>query len=194
MASAALLQRSFPPQGQWTWEDYLRLPEDGQRYEIVEGVLHVSPAPSFDHQYVLLELAVLIRQFVKERGLGLVLTAPFDVRLASGADPVQPDLIYFREGNTPAPGAAYFQGVPDLIVEVVSPGSTRLDQHIKFGAYEKAGVPEYWLVDPRGHAVTVFELERTSGEYREVIRAASGDLLTSASFAGLEIPVASLFP
>lgn len=194
LASAALLQRSFPPQGQWTWEDYLRLPEDGQRYEIVEGVLYASPAPSFDHQYVLLELAVLIRQFVKERGLGLVLTAPFDVRLSPGADPVQPDLVYFRAGNTPAPGAAYFQDVPDLIVEVISPGSTRLDQHVKFGAYEKAGVPEYWLVDPRSHAVTVFELDRTLGEYREVIRAASGDLLTSASFSGLEIPVVSLFP
>jgi Uma2 family endonuclease len=195
MASAALLRDDpFPPQGQWTWEDYLRLPDDGNRYEIVEGVLYMSPAPSFDHQYALFELARLLGNYTREHRLGLVLVAPFDVRLFVGADPVQPDLLFFRPGNLPAAGSAFFQGIPDLIVEVVSPGSTRLDQYIKFGAYEKAKVPEYWLVDPRGRMVTVFSLDPAKGEYQEISRAVAGDQLTSPTFPGFVLPVAGLFP
>ena len=195
MATVTELENpTFPPQGEWTWEDYLRLPEDGQRYEIIQGVLYVSPAPTFDHQFALGRLFRLLDRHAGDHNLGLVLVAPFDIRLFPGADSVQPDLMFFRPGNTPAAGAANFQGVPDLIVEVVSPGSTRLDQFIKFGAYENAGVPEYWLVDPRARAVTLFALDPNTREYVELARAGAGEKLSSPSFPGLEIPVGSLFP
>lgn len=186
-------QESWPAQGKWTWEDYQRLPADGRRYEIVEGVLYVTPAPTFDHQFSTYELARRLGNFVTERGLGVVLGAPFDVRLPGVADPVQPDLLYFRTGNEPQAGDKNFQGVPDLIVEVLSPGSRRLDQKVKLDAYEKAGVPEYWLVDPGARAITVRALN-PERRFEEVGRFGTGDRVRAIVLAGFETDVVSLFP
>jgi Uma2 family endonuclease len=185
---------NWPRQGDWTWADYLRLPEDGQRYEIIQGVLYVSPAPSFDHQFSVLELAARFRSFVRARELGLVLVAPFDVRLPGVANPVQPDLIYFRAGNVPRAGDQHFEGVPDLVAEVLSPGTSRLDQYVKFGAYEKAGVREYWLLDPKSRTVAVYILESESGEYEESGRFNEGEAARSGLLDGFEAEVSDLFP
>lgn len=185
-------QESWPAQGKWTWEDYQRLPEDGQRYEIVEGVLYVTPAPTFDHQFSTYELARRLGNFVTERRLGVVLGAPFDVRLPEVADPVQPDLLYFRTGNEPQAGDKNFRGVPDLIVEVLSPGSRRLDQKVKLDAYEKAGVPEYWLVDPGSRLITV-RINR-GRRFEEVGRFGPGDRVYSIVLDGFLTDVVSLFP
>ncbi|MCP4654578.1 MAG: Uma2 family endonuclease [bacterium] len=187
-------QACWPAQGQWTWEDYLRLPDDGQRYEIIEGVLYVSPAPTFDHQFSLSELFAELRNFVKARKLGLVLFAPFDVRLPGVADPVEPDLLFFRTGNQPHAGDKYFAGVPDLIVEVLSPRTSRLDKHVKFGAYEKAGVPEYWLVDPKSRSITVYHLDIQRREYDELGGFGSDETVRSRLLEGFEVAVAALFP
>ena len=84
-----------------TWDDYLRLPGDGQRYEILEGVLYVSPAPNFDHQFSLVKLVVQLCNFVEARQLGLVLVAPFDVLLPGVANPVQaPQFLLRTRGST----------------------------------------------------------------------------------------------
>ncbi len=184
----------WPAPGQWTWEDYLRLPDDGQRYEIIEGALYVSPAPTFDHQFSLFELAFLMARFVKAHDLGLILVAPFDVRLPGVADPVEPDLLFFRTGNQPQAGDKYFEGVPDLIVEILSPGTRRIDQHIKFGAYEKAGVPEYWLVDPKSRSITVYHFSTQRREYDELGRFGSGETVRSRLLEDFEVTVAALFP
>ncbi len=185
---------TWPAQGQWTWDDYLRLPDDGQRYEIIEGVLYVAAAPTYDHQFAVYELAGEMRNFVKEASLGVVLGAPFDIRLPGVAEPVQPDLLFFRGGNEPKSGDKYFHGVPDLVGEVLSPGSKRLDQHVKFGAYEKAGVAEYWLVDPKARTITVFHLDGKQGLYDEAGHFGVGENVRSVVLAGFETPVASLFP
>jgi len=187
-------EASWPAQGQWTWEDYLRLPDDGQRYEIIEGVLFVSPAPSFDHQFSAFKLARLMADFVEAHELGLVVVAPFDVRLPGVADPVEPDLLFFRTGNQPQAGDQYFAGVADLIVEVLSPGTSRLDQHVKFGAYEKAGVPEYWLVDPKSRSITVYHLDTQRREYDELGRFGADETVRSRLLEGFEVAVAALFP
>src|SRR5436309_3044531 len=85
----------WPPQGQWTYADFLRLPDDGRRYEIIEGVLYVTNAPSYEHQFTVAELIGELRNFVKDRQLGVVLAAPFEVHLPGGAaKPVQPDVLY----------------------------------------------------------------------------------------------------
>ena len=185
---------NWPRQGEWTWADYLRLPDDGQRYEIIEGTLYVSPAPGFDHQYAVLELASRLRSFVRAQALGLVLVAPFDVRLPGVANPVQPDLVYFRTGNGPQAGDPYFEGVPDLVAEVLSPGTSRLDHYVKFGAYEKAGVREYWLLDPKPRSVTIYGLDSESGEYEEAGRFNEGETARSGFLDGFEAEVADLFP
>ncbi len=185
---------SWPAQGQWTWDDYLRLPDDGQRYEIIEGALYVSPAPSFDHQFSVTELLAELRNFVKARQLGLVLVAPFDVRLPGVADPVQPDLVFFRTGNEPRAGDKNFHGVPDLVVEVISPSSVRLDKKVKLAAYQKAGVQEYWLADTRSRSITVYSYDPSQACYVESGRFGIAEVLRSALLPGFEAAVEDLFP
>ncbi|MCP4659991.1 MAG: Uma2 family endonuclease [bacterium] len=184
----------WPVQGQWSWEDYLRLPDDSQRYEILEGVLYVSPAPSYDHQFSVYELAAELRNFVKARRLGVVLGAPFDVRLPGVANPVQPDLLFFRTGNEPHTGDKYFEGVPDLIVEVLSPGSIHLDQRVKFDAYQKVGVPEYWVVAPMSRSITVYHFHAGRREYQKLGHFGADETLHSVVLPGFAAAVGSLFP
>lgn len=184
----------WPSQGQWTWQDYLRLPDDGQRYEIIEGVLYVSPSPSFDHQFSLSKLFARLNEFVERLGLGLVLTAPFDVLLPGVASPVQPDLLFFRSDNVPRPGDQRFEGVPDLVVEVISPGNSRLDRKVKFDAYQKAGVAEYWLADPKTRSIAVHVLDAERHEYVELGQWGPGETVTSQLLDGFETAVTPLFP
>ncbi len=154
----------------------------------------MTAAPIFDHQFSVSMLNRVMGGFVDQQGLGVVLVAPFDVRLPGVADPVEPDLVFFRSGNEPQAGDKYFEGVPDLVVEVLSPGSKRLDQFVKFGAYEKAGVPEYWLVDPKARAVTVFHLDAEKRLYEEAGQYGSGDRARSVVLEGFETAVEPLFP
>jgi Uma2 family endonuclease len=186
-------QARWPAQGDWTWEDYLRLPDDGNRYEIIEGVLYVTAAPIYDHQFAVTELAGELRGFVKARRLGVVLTAPFDVRLPGVADPVEPDVLFFRSGNEPRTGDKYFVGIPDLIVEVLSPSTSRVDRKVKLAAYQKAGVPEYWLADPKTRTIVVYTLN-ARGKYDEPGRFGPLDSVRSSLLRGFEAPVAPLFP
>jgi Uma2 family endonuclease len=187
--------RAWPAQGRWTYEDYLRLPDDGQRYEVIRGFLYVSPAPSFDHQYTVWTLGRLLGNFVAEHCLGVLLGAPFDIRLPRGiANPVQPDLIFFRRERQPRSGDRGFDGAPDLVVEVVSPGNWRLDRKIKLSAYHEAGIPETWLVDPIARTVEVFVLEPDRAEYLLRERRSEGEIVGSMVLPDLRIAVADLFP
>ncbi len=133
----------WPAQGEWTFDDYARLPDDGQRYEIIEGVLYVTPAPGFDHQHVVQQIAVAFELWLRDHPGGIALTAPFDVHLPGIARPVQPDVLFIAAQRRPAPGDNFFQGAPDLVVEVLSPSTMRVDRYIKFEAYERASVREY---------------------------------------------------
>jgi Uma2 family endonuclease len=117
-----------PAPGEWTYEDYLNLPDDGRRYEIIEGVLYVTNAPDIDHQFTVMEIAFQIKRFVAERNLGYVLTVPFEVHLSETSRPVQPDALFIKAEDWPGPGAKFFEGVPALIVEVLSPSTSRVDQ------------------------------------------------------------------
>jgi Uma2 family endonuclease len=178
-------------QHEWTYKDYLNLPDDGRRYEIIEGVLYVSNAPNIDHQFAAFEIAFQIKLFVKEHQLGYVLTAPFEVHLSEKTKPVQPDVLFIKAERWPAPGAKYFEGPPDLIVEVLSPSTRRVDQFIKFRAYEKAKVPEYWIANPKTRSVQVFTLENR--EYSVLDEFVEDELIESKILTGLKITTRSLF-
>lgn len=184
-------QSSWPAQGEWTYEDYLRLPDDGNRYEIIEGVLYVTNAPGYDHQFAVMEIAFQFKQFVSENNLGIILTAPFEVHLSETTRPVQPDILFIKASNQPEAGAKFFAGVPDLIVEVISPNSIRTDRYVKFTAYEQAGVAEYWLVDPKTRSVEVHAL--SEGEYTLVGQFTPGETIESKLLAGLTIQTEILF-
>ncbi len=184
----------WPIQGQWTYKDYLRLPEDGNRYEVIRGSLYVTAAPIFDHQFAVLKLSRYLDEFVSAGELGVVLAAPFDVLLPFGIGaPVQPDILVFRAGNEPSGGDKNFVGVPDLIAEVLSPGTRRRDRTVKLGAYQAAKVPEYWLVDPLERTVAVYGLG-PGMRYTELCRGVEGDRVRSFAFPGFDLAVTDLFP
>jgi Uma2 family endonuclease len=183
----------WPPQGEWRYEDYLRLPDDGRRYEIIEGVLYVTNAPSYDHQYVVNEIHGELRQYIKAKQLGVILTAPFEVHWPGIAQPVQPDILFIVAAAQPASGTKFFPGVPDLIVEVLSPSSYRLDQFIKFDAYERAGVKEYWLANPKTRTITVYFLPEGGREYALMGEFVPGEMVQSFLFPGLQLVVETLF-
>ena len=183
--------KKWPQPGAWTYEDYLNLPEDGRRYEIIEGVLYVTNAPDIDHQFTVMEIAYQIKQFIAEKNLGYVITAPFEVHLSPKSRPVQPDVLFINANRWPEPGAKFFEGAPDLVVEVLSPSTSRTDQVIKFSAYEQAGVAEYWIANPKTHSVQVFTL--SGHEYALVGQFVGKEQIESKIIPDLKIMTGSLF-
>jgi Uma2 family endonuclease len=121
---------TWPAQGQWTYEDYLQLPDDGRRYEIIAGVLYVTNAPGFEHQYAVHQIAVALELWARAHPSGIVLTAPFEVHLPGIAKPVQPDVLFIAAARRPEAKARFFAGAPDVVIEVLSPASMRLDRSI----------------------------------------------------------------
>ena len=185
-------EQGWPAQGEWTYEDYKRLPDDGRRYEIIEGVLYATAAPNLDHQYTVSEILAALRMYVRERQLGIVISAPFGVHLPDIAQPVQPDVLFIAAERAPRPGAEDFTGAPDLIVEVLSQSTARTDRLVKFGAYERAGVREYWLVDPRTHSVEVYSLSEED-TYEMAGQYTPGETVASTVLSDLVLPVDDLF-
>jgi Uma2 family endonuclease len=186
-------EKAWPAPGEWTYQDYLALPDDGRRYEIIEGSLYVTNAPNIDHQFTVMEIAFQLKQFVNENEseAGYVITAPFEVHLSQETRPVQPDVLFIKSERWPGAGAAYFAGAPDLVVEVLSPSTSRTDQVIKFTAYEQAGVPEYWIANPKTQSVQVFTL--SGREYALVDQFVGEDVIASQILPDLAIQADSLF-
>lgn len=143
-----------PPEhtGPLTFADLQRLPDDGLRYEIIDGVLLVTPAPNTAHQRCVKNLIVLLAAAVPPE-LD-VLPAPFDW-LVDDMTCVEPDVVVFRRADV---GPKRLAATPRLAVEVLSPGTARVDRGVKLHAYEDAGLPWYWLVDPFEPRLTVLEL------------------------------------
>jgi len=130
-----------------TYQDYLELPNDGKRYEILGGDPHVTPAPSWYHQEVLSNVFVLLRSYVQSQGLGWVALAPFDV-VFDDTNIVQPDLIYVAKPRLRLRKKNHLAGAPDLAVEVLSPSTAKYDRSLKLQAYEAHGIGHYWTLDP----------------------------------------------
>ena len=154
-----------PEQGHWTYKDYAALPDDGHRYEIVDGVLYMAPSPNKGHQNAAFEIASYLRTHVKLAGLGQVYIAPFDVEL-NPRTVVQPDVVVVLNQNLDRITESRIIGAPDLVVEVSSPGTVGYEREKKQRAYALAGVPEYWIADPWSRTVEVLTLEE--GGYRSL--------------------------
>lgn len=156
-----------PLQGNWTYEDYAALPDDGQRYEIVDGVLYMAPSPGRWHQKATVRFAYYLFMHVEQTGLGEVYEAPFDVELAHKTM-VQPDVLVVLNANREKITDSRIIGAPDLVIEVASPGTAGYDRSKKQTAYARAGVPEYWIADPWSRTIEVLALEMGSAEYRSL--------------------------
>ena len=161
-----------------TYEDYLQLPDDGQRYEIIEGELYVSPAPNTKHQRVSRPSVSFARGSHRCRMISVeVFIAPYDLSLA---DPsiVQPDILYISWAHHDIITRLNAQGVPDLVIEVISPSSTQMDLEIKRDLYAKHGVQHYWVAHPQEEWLRAFELG-ADGQY-ELVAEGQGDMTFSA--------------
>src|SRR5215204_1275458 len=146
------------PAGTWTYEDLFSLPDNSRRYEVIEGELYEKPAPSWDHAITIMNLILLLAPVVQALG-GRVLTAPLDV-FFEGANPVQPDLVVMLPGWNGMLAERGPQGAPDLLIEILSPSNRGHDLLTKRALYARAGVREYWIVDPASQIVEVLTLDR----------------------------------
>lgn len=181
----------FPRQGEWTYEDWLKFPNDGWKYEIIDGVLHMTPPPAINHQRSSASLFARMRLHAESHDLGEVLAAPCGVRLPNQPVPVEPDILFVKKERLSIIGAQYVAGAPDLIVEILSPSNAHYDRKTKFELYQKAGVLEYWLVDYEAKTVEIFTL--VEGAYELAGKYSSNQTAASSQLAGFKIIVDSLF-
>jgi Uma2 family endonuclease len=175
-----------------SYDDLLLLPEDGKRHELIGGEHFVSPSPNVQHQRVLGRLYTWLSRHVEAHRLGEVFFAPLDV-LFSRHDVVEPDLIFVSNERAEILTEANLQGAPDLLVEVLSPSSHRHDEVRKRALYDRAGVDEYWIVDPEAETVKVFRREGARYTRPLLLSRLDDDVLASPRLPGLEVSLAALF-
>jgi Uma2 family endonuclease len=148
-----------PATGHWTYEDYLRLPDDGTRCEIIEGERLMTPAPASRHQWASIHLASALLTFVERNGLGVVYEAPYDVVLAQDTV-VQPDIVVVLKTHDARLKESGLFGAPDLAIEILSPSTEDRDRSRKMRAYARHGVQEFWIVDPEEKRIEIHLLEQ----------------------------------
>ena len=173
----------WPPRGQWTEADYFALPDTNRFVELSEGELIMPPHPTHTHQLIVFELATRMRAFVQEQHLGIVQIGPLPVRLWPGKIR-EPDILFVAREHSDRIGEQAY-GPPDLVVEVLSPATRRTDRLEKTVEYARAGVREYWIVDPDGQAVEVFILRE--GAYELLGKWGRGEEARSEVLAGFKI-------
>jgi Uma2 family endonuclease len=173
-----------------TYEDYVLLPTDRNRYEILEGELTVTPAPSTKHQTASGNLFVLLAHYIKERDLGKLFHAPIDLILES-TSVLQPDLLFVTKARQHIITERAIEGVPDLVIEILSPGTSRTDRVTKAQIYARYGVPHYWIVDPEQEVIEIYLLELDG--YRLAATLQGETPMIARPFTELEIVAREVF-
>lgn len=182
---AAVLEKQAK---RWTYEEYYQL-DDDQRYEIIDGNLLMAPAPDTWHQDWSRKLFRLVDRFVTKNRLGEVFYAPIDLVL-DAENTVQPDLLFVAAANAGIIQRRAIFGVPNLLVEIVSPSSVRRDRYDKKELYARFGVKEYWIGDPANKALEVLTLH--AGRYELHACAEEHGQLTSLVLPGLEFDLTEM--
>jgi Uma2 family endonuclease len=176
-----------------TYDDFVLFPDDGLRHELIDGEHYVTPSPNDKHQTVLGNLHLLLGNWLRVHPIGKVWLAPFDV-VFTRFDVVEPDLLYVsNERRARILTEANVQGTPELVVEIGSPSTRRRDETVKHQLYERAGVSEYWFIDTKIDAVRVYRRDGNRLAPPVHFSLDAGDVLASALFPGLELPLAELF-
>lgn len=180
----------------YTYADYLEWDNDFTSEAINGEIINMTPSPTPKHQDIVGELFAELKMFLRGKDCS-AFSAPIDVCLFASKesapdtilDWVQPDILVVYDSDKIGDKNIY--GAPDLIVEVLSPSTARNDRLIKFNSYEKAGVKEYWIVDPYNMTVEIYSLQGTSFEQSKIL--GKDDFLTVEMFAGLEIDLKNIF-
>jgi Uma2 family endonuclease len=173
-----------------TYEEFRHLPDDGKRYELIHGEVHLTPAPTTWHQLALENLSHSLGTYIREKGVGRIAYAPLDVRLGRDTS-LQPDLIFVSTSRTGIIQENLIAGAPDLVVEILSASTAAHDRATKLPVYAEGGVPEVWLIDSQAKTVEVLKLQ---GKKYFVDTTLAGDqILTSNLFPGWQLPLTDLF-
>jgi Uma2 family endonuclease len=176
----------------FTYEDYLNFPDDGRRHELIDGEHYVTPAPVRRHQELSMRLSVALATWLREHPVGEVYAAPLDVIL-SDVDVVEPDLLFVSNERAEVLGK-WIHGAPDLVVEILSPGTRRTDETTKRRLYERVGVREYWIVDDEIEVVKVYRRQDDGSFRREAeLSREAGHSLTTPLLPGFSLSLAGLF-
>lgn len=176
-----------------TYDDFVLLPDDGLRHELIDGEHYVTPSTNTRHQRISGVLHGLIWSYLELHPIGKISHAPFDVVLTK-FDVVEPDLLYMsNERATEVLTTANVKGVPELVIEIASPGTRKRDATIKRDLYGRTGVAEYWIVEPEANAVRVFLRGNDRFTPPIKLRCDAGDVLTTSLLPGLNIPLARIF-
>ena len=176
----------------WNRERWEQLPDDGNRYEVIDGVLYMTTAPSNFHQWIIRQIVRRLFQQIDEADIGITLWAPIGLFMP-GCDPVQPDIVVIRSSDLDIMHDRRIFGIPALLIEVLSPTNPEADLRVKRSAYAQAEVPEYWIVRPATRDVLVCtQPDITMGDYAQVQHIASdGDLISPT--LPFHAPVADFF-
>jgi Uma2 family endonuclease len=171
-------------------DDLWDTPDDGKIYEIIDGDLYVTPPPNWGHQSGRDNLVITIGSYVRDRGLGWIRSSPIGVKLDEH-NAVEPDLIFIarERGHIIVPRGV--EGAPDLVVEVLSPGTRSRDRGLKRRRYEAAGVAHYWMLDPRDRTLTALRLGADG--YVVEARHGPGEVVHPSLFPGLALRLDDLW-
>lgn len=169
------------------YSDYAAIPDDGKRYEILEGTLHVTPAPSTDHQHASKRLQRQLEDYFEGRSLNEVFNAPIDLIL-DPHDVVQPDLVVARREQVSKRGV---EGAPLLVVEILSPATREHDRSRKAARYAALGIPHYWLVDPDARRIECYRAE--DGRYVLATRGEGAASVSHPDWPDLTLELAPLW-
>jgi len=180
-----------PPQGQWAEADWEALPADEYVYEILDGWLYMTTAPSFFHQWIVSMLIEQIGIPAKQQGLGVWATAPIGVILAP-QDAVQPDFVFVAQERLGIIRQRRIRGAPDLVVEVLSPGNSSEEMERKRASYARGGVAHYAEVNPSARALLLYRLD-AAGSYSPPATYGEADTVVFPCLPTLELVVGDLF-
>lgn len=178
----------------YTSADLAALPRaEGTRYEIIDGALHVSTQPHYEHQYTGGKVFAVLDAWSLQTGRGLAIAAPG--LIFAPDDDVAPDVVWVSRARLAAlrDAAGHLRGAPELVVEVLSPGrvNEQRDREVKLSLYSRQGVQEYWIVDWRTRTV---ELYRRDGAELRLVATLRGEAsITSPLFPGFSCPTTNLW-
>jgi Uma2 family endonuclease len=181
---------ALPEAERITYEAYKQLPDDGRRYEVIEGELFVTPSPTWKHQRACYWITQILGGWIESRGLGRLQFAPLDVILADDTI-VQPDLVFIRRERLAGIVGDYVHGPPDLVIEILSPKTATRDRKTKRQAYARHGIPEYWMVDTEARSASVMVLE--AGHYVELGSVTGDRVIPSRVLEGVPAKASDIF-
>ena len=190
MCAGVLVAVTLANRASLTWEDIKDLPESSGRTEILNGELILAPTPARHHQEIASNITAEVLPFVRERDLGKFYGSPVHCILEKHVN-VEPDLCFVSKDRFDTFDGGVIRGAPDLVIEILSPSNRSHDTLVKFRHYERFGVREYWLVDPRERVVAVHALKQSRYELLGEFR--NGQTVKTHVLDGLALDPARIF-